>query len=419
MELPWAVQKAILADASCRVVCVGSTKDEAASLICSDELARCVEHDNKAASAARQTSDEWQFIYDVMRVHKEKVMFQPNHLARIESTYLSVSGQPLPPGALTRLRVQLERYVQNRDVRTCVDDIDGGGHRGGIVDENAVQPHMPDQNVKFLMWLPAASSSSSSGRPAAQSAPPTSTSAAAATREQASSHTDGDKGVVGRGECTSAPAARMYALYFVRSLFPAEEMYTHGAELALMYDARRSNPHAKVVQSTLRSRATALQQRLGVYEVLLVHGAEDHYVIPEGSRSNYILVTEQNELLCSSTDDILIGVTLLSIKEAARHAGLGEVQHRRLHVGDLCACKSFVTLGTSPGTLPVRDIVLYYDEESKHNFERMAEGVGLDVSSVSRIKVTSTDPPRAVLEYETNTEFLRQLRKAYENAAFA
>lgn len=361
--IPEEVRRVIQADADCTTVYYCASP-------AAPPVPFCV-HVLETAPAPPPSSSapgvHYKLVYDVMRVHQHKVMLFRPHVDRIATSYRSVTGEELPSAVLEDIPKAIQTYLADPQSRPGASD-----------------PHAPDQNLKLMAWL--------------SPSPP------------ADPVTDG----------ALPEAAFPFVLFFMKSFFPPESWYTTGTELALLFNAARENPNAKVVQANLRARAKGLQVAADVYEVLLVHDASDGYLIPEGSRSNYLLVTQDNTLLCSSAEDILIGITLKATEAAAVRAGLGTVHHRKLTLKDLCESRSCVMLGTSPGTLPVRQIVLYHDAESKAQFEAAAAFCGVDAASLKNVRVMTANPhPKAVLEFDVQNEALTRLRTAYMEESMA
>eukprot|EP00796_Vickermania_ingenoplastis_P007270 gene7271-5116_t len=202
-----------------------------------------------------------------------------------------------------------------------------------------------------------------------------------------------------------------FAVFYIRSFFPPEEWYRSGARVGVLYEAERNDPSAKIIQTSLRSRAVSLQRELDAYEVLLMSPADRDYIIPEGSKSNYLLLTHDNKFLCSEQNDILMGVTLLGAVQAIEAAGIGPVTHQKLGLRDLLESKSIVILGSSPGTLPVREIVLYRDEEGKRLFEAAAQHSGVSLDTYASAVVRRGE--EVLMMKEPHNDYIDQLIRGY------
>ena len=170
----------------------------------------------------------------------------------------------------------------------------------------------------------------------------------------------------------SLPLDMSTLAFFIKSSYPPAEWYTaaagSGASMGLLFGPRRTNPHAKVVYPELKAKAARLVGELGVYESLIVH---DDGLVPEGTRSNYILVTKGGEVLSSDDDDILIGTTLLAVRNQCARLGI-PLLSRRLTVQDVVEAEALAMLGTSVNVLPINEIVLSPDDVGHASLEGLA-----------------------------------------------
>ena len=161
------------------------------------------------------------------------------------------------------------------------------------------------------------------------------------------------------------PTPEQCLCYYIRSSYPPDEWYTTGIRAGLLVNADRgSNPNDKVVQADLRLRATTAQACLSAFEVLLLHGGEADPLVPEGSRSNFILVkgAGSDAVVESSMDeDILIGITLLAVKRECAAAGI-PFHQRKLRLSDVLQADAVAMLGTSVGVLPIKEVVVGLSE---------------------------------------------------------
>jgi branched-subunit amino acid aminotransferase/4-amino-4-deoxychorismate lyase len=140
-----------------------------------------------------------------------------------------------------------------------------------------------------------------------------------------------------------------FCAYFVKAFYPPKSLYEEGAYLRLLHNAHRTDPNAKIIQSTLRERAATLEQKTGCFEVLLCH---DDGLVTEGARSNYFLVSAEGEVVMSADDDVLLGITRQAIEACCAEAGIPVVK-RKLYVADVLAAPAIAMTGTSVGVLPV------------------------------------------------------------------
>ncbi|KEG12336.1 protein G6 [Trypanosoma grayi] len=311
-----------------------------------------------------------------MRVHEGCVMFERDHFQRIgESCVVAVSDTQHNNNSTSDNSKYAALSCPVEAVAEKIRDYIRSYHRDG-----------GDVNLKFITWLPPRSSMASK------------------IKEQ-----------------RELLCNFSYALYYVKSFFPPEEWYVDGTRLSLMYNAQRHTPNAKILQTQLRSRAKALQESTNAFEVLMVRDKAEQFLVPEGSRSNYLLLTSDNRLLCSLEKDILIGITLQAVRRAAAAVGIPPIEHQQLFVGDLCTAKGLVVLGTSPGVLPVREIQLYHNEESRQNFlaaldDYEQRATAKELVATMRKQIVAAG---GVLRLDSaQNSLLTRLREAYEVEAF-
>lgn len=199
-----------------------------------------------------------------------------------------------------------------------------------------------------------------------------------------------------------------------KSSYPPESMYRDGAKFGLLYNAHRVNPNLKIAQTALRDRANAFQRDNGLFEVLLVHNAADHYLVPEGSRSNYLLQRRDGSWWCSAPEDILVGITLQTTYRVMQACGFGDVQHAKLDLSDILSCKALYMLGTSPTILPIRSILLYRDDETRLVFEDAVQALNIDLVNSPCIPIQqASDASAAVLPLFIDVELAARLRAQY------
>ncbi|KAL7696195.1 Amino-transferase class IV [Lotmaria passim] len=200
-----------------------------------------------------------------------------------------------------------------------------------------------------------------------------------------------------------------------KSFYPAELMYREGAKLGFLYDAHRVNPNAKVAQTTLRDRANAYEKQNDLFEVLLVHDAADHFLVTEGSRSNYLLQRRDGTWWCSAEEDILVGITLKTTYRVIAACGLGTVQHGKLNMKDVLECQSLYMLGTSPTIMPVRSILLYKDDDTRRRFEEAVKELGVELAGpeCNVIQPSSGDGGKAELCLLVDAQLASKLRAQY------
>ena len=138
--------------------------------------------------------------------------------------------------------------------------------------------------------------------------------------------------------------------YFIPHIYPTAKMYNEGVNCGIL-KAERDNPHAKVLQTTVRFRADQLLEEKKFFEVLLV----DHLgKVTEGSRSNVFFVSE-NELVTTPSSKVLLGITRQKTLELARELNIPMVE-REVNFSELKSFGAAFITGTSPKILPVLKI---------------------------------------------------------------
>ena len=139
-------------------------------------------------------------------------------------------------------------------------------------------------------------------------------------------------------------------LFFTPTSYPTAEMYEKGVATDLMISVRE-NPHAKIINQSLRDRADALMAERGLYEAVLVNEKGE---ITEGSKSNLFFI--RDGLLCTSpADGVLLGVTRQRILRLAGADGI-PVREEVIRADGLARYRAAFISGTSPKVLPIASV---------------------------------------------------------------
>nr|CCC90113.1 conserved hypothetical protein [Trypanosoma congolense IL3000] len=318
-------------------------------------------------------------LYDLMRVRQGKIMFEADHLNRIRQNCALAAP-------VADVDVGVREYEDDDLLSGYINAI--GQSLKEFVQDNSWENG--DVNLKFVTW----------GQPS----------------QFADCHT--------KEKRSEAFLDLPYAIYYVGSFFPPEKWYSDGTRFAILYDAHRHTPNAKIMQLALRERAKSLQKVTGAFEVLMVSDSARHYLVPEGSRSNYLIARDDGSVLCSLEEDILVGITLRATRRAAAAAGLPPIQHQRLLLGDICMSRNIAMLGTSPGILPVKEIQFYYDEESKQQFLTAMDDYLQRAENEESVRASIAATRDAILAEgglrrleSPQCDILKRLRAAYEAEA--
>lgn len=345
-------------------------------------------------------ADDVSIIYDVIRVNGRRPQFYAQHMQRFLNSLCSFAERQKMVGA-AELMSTASSYCKDVD-NVEVGDMDKWPHwfhrfDHAVRDVIAAQPEDNiEQNVKVIAWLGDRKEN---------------------TMENVALGTN----ILPLGEVPHPSSRFSIAAFFITSTYPPVAWYEAGGgtHVALLYHAARSNPNAKIVQAPLRLRAAEQQKRLHAFESLLVHGPEDAYKVPEGTRSNLlcILETAHNEVaVVGSLDkDILVGVTLSALRQRvtkylaaqsllpsqAERALQLQWHQRDVVLADVLLARSLVMLGTSVGVLPISTVTVY---------ERVGEGEEEDDQHVFRQYVESHHCNHVTVEVspETGASFVRK-----------
>ncbi|CBZ30346.1 conserved hypothetical protein [Leishmania mexicana MHOM/GT/2001/U1103] len=346
-RIPLVVRRMVAAEQCCAFVHFFASFDDVSATPLAIET-KAFSSAAAGGAATSAASPAYQFVYDVMRSRNGQILFKNSYAERfMHSLTLAAPAHALPAELQSLVQSRLQAYIESPGVY-----LDGA----------------TEKNVKLLSWIPAA----------------------AASTKQA--------------ETFPIPVIVMLS----KSSYPSESMYREGAKLGLLFNAHRTNPNAKVAQMGLRDRANAYLAENGVYEVLLVHDAADVYLVPEGSRSNYLLQKSDGTWWCSAEEDILVGITLKTMYRVLQACGLGSVQHAKLTLKDILESKSLYILGTSPTIMPVQSVLLYRDTATRRFYEEAVRTLGATAGTAQQV---SDD--KAELLLPVNVELAAALRTQY------
>ncbi|GAB1417789.1 aminotransferase class IV [Bacteroidales bacterium] len=140
------------------------------------------------------------------------------------------------------------------------------------------------------------------------------------------------------------------AMWFIPAFYPDETMLQQGVDVALI-DLKRIDPQIKMFRSDYKLLVAETLKRLQVYELLLL----DDGNIMEGSRSNVFFV-KGNQLFTAPDEAVLRGVTRQKVLDISEHLGI-EVHKKLLTTNALQQMEAAFLCGTSPGVLPISQIV--------------------------------------------------------------
>lgn len=138
--------------------------------------------------------------------------------------------------------------------------------------------------------------------------------------------------------------------YFIHSSYPAPEDYIKGVRTILLSE-ERTNPNAKVVNSSFKERVAAALDSAKAYEALLVNSKNE---ITEGSRSNMFFIKD-GKVLTAPKGNVLIGITRVCVFELCKNLGI-EIIEKPISTSMLREMDGVMMTGTSPKLLPISTI---------------------------------------------------------------
>ena len=162
-------------------------------------------------------------------------------------------------------------------------------------------------------------------------------------------------------------------LFMTHTSYPSKEMYRDGVKTDFL-SIERENPHAKIINASLRDQADALMAKGNLFEaVLLDHDGN----VTEGSKSNIFFLRE-GQLATSPADGVLLGVTRTQIIEIAGRAGIEvkEIKIPREEIGSYSA--AFIS-GTSPKILPIKTMGEFTFDVNDPTLRRMMDLYDADI----------------------------------------
>lgn len=151
-------------------------------------------------------------------------------------------------------------------------------------------------------------------------------------------------------ELTHKEGQNTWRLFFIPHSYPTMREYKGGVPVDLLL-AERTNPNAKVIQSTIRERANQLISEKKLYEVLLV---DQQNRITEGSRSNVFFV-KNGVFYTAPSSMVLVGITRLKVFECLKKLNFRLIEEA-IWADQTDQFDAVFLTGTSPKVLPVAKI---------------------------------------------------------------
>ena len=133
-------------------------------------------------------------------------------------------------------------------------------------------------------------------------------------------------------------------------LFPDRKNYKHGGT-AITWPGERVYPQAKSLNMLVSYRAYREARTHDAYDALLVNRRGE---ITEGTRTNFF-VTDGVSLACAPADQVLEGVTQLTVRRVIRDLGIF-LEERPLIAAEVDRWQGAFLTSTSTKILPLRRI---------------------------------------------------------------
>lgn len=147
----------------------------------------------------------------------------------------------------------------------------------------------------------------------------------------------------------TAAEARL-AILQLAPLFPDRKNSKHGGT-AITWLGERVYPQAKTLNMLVSYLAYREARAHDAYDALLINR---HGQITEGTRTNFF-VTDGTSFACAPADQVLEGVTQLTVRRVIRELGIS-VEERPLPLAELSTWKGAFLTSTSTKILPLRQI---------------------------------------------------------------
>lgn len=141
--------------------------------------------------------------------------------------------------------------------------------------------------------------------------------------------------------------------YYIKHVYPNEELYREGVKTILFYGERK-NPNAKIIDNNFRKKVNKDIKENEAYEAILVDNKRQ---ITEGSRSNIFMIKD-DYVITSPVESVLPGVTRGKIINVCNKLNI-EVKEEYLKDSDLKNIDGLFISGTSPKVLPISKIDNY------------------------------------------------------------
>lgn len=134
----------------------------------------------------------------------------------------------------------------------------------------------------------------------------------------------------------------------IKSRRPSEKLYITGASIDL-FPGERDHPLIKRENLPFKKITEDFCKKNGLYDVLLINKNGE---IPEGSRSNFLLISKKNEIITSPIGDALNGITRDTIFEICKNEKIPVIE-KKIKLECIKDASGLIITGTSPELLPI------------------------------------------------------------------
>lgn len=152
-----------------------------------------------------------------------------------------------------------------------------------------------------------------------------------------------------------------FLAYFIPHMYPSIEDYEQGVK-TITYHGERSNPNAKIIDSSFRENVNQEINKNKVYEAILV---DRNGFVTEGSKSNIFMV-KGDTVVTSKAMNVLQGITRQYIIKVCKKLNIA-FEEENIHESDLKSLTGLFISGTSPKVLPIKSVDEYSYNSSKNS----------------------------------------------------
>lgn len=152
-----------------------------------------------------------------------------------------------------------------------------------------------------------------------------------------------------------------YYMYFMPHHYPDRGDYINGVK-TIFYHGERSNPNAKIIDASFRSKVNKEIEEKGVFEAILV---DRNGFITEGSKSNIFMIKD-DDVITSPVEAVLPGVTRNVIIEICKNLDINVIE-KRISYNEVNELDAMFISGTSPKVLPISSVESVFINSSKND----------------------------------------------------